>query len=105
MKHEIAAASLAELGNTTRLAIYRFLVKAGHSGVSVGDIQKALDVPASTLSHHLSRMAKVGLVRQTRHSRTIVCVPEYEHLERLIAFLQEECCSGVPIAPPSASAG
>ena len=95
MDHESAAASLAELGNTHRLAVFRFLVRAGHDGASVGDIQKALDIPSSTLSHHLSRMAKVGLIRQNKQSRTITCIPEYQHLEDLIAFLQEKCCLGV----------
>lgn len=95
MDHEAVAASLAELGNTHRLAAFRFLVKAGHSGAAVGEIQKALGIPASTLSHHLARMVKAGLIRQEKHSRTIVCIPEYQHLEDLIGFLQEECCMGV----------
>lgn len=94
MKQEDVAASLAELGNTHRLGIYRFLVKAGHDGSSVGEIQKALQIPASTLSHHLARMAKVGLITQEKHSRTITCVPDYAHLQDLINFLQEECCVG-----------
>nr|CAB42635.1 hypothetical protein [Stutzerimonas stutzeri] len=98
MDHEKVAASLAELGNSHRLSVFRFLVKAGHDGASVGDIQKGLGIPASTLSHHLARMAKVGLIRQEKHSRTIVCIPEYGHLENLIGFLQEECCAGVRIA-------
>lgn len=95
MRHEEAAASLAELGNTHRLAIFRFLVKAGHQGASVGEIQTALEIPASTLSHHLTRMARVRLIRQEKHSRTITCVPEYAQLEQLIGFLQEECCEGI----------
>ncbi len=98
MDHEAVAASLAELGNTHRLAAFRFLVKAGHNGAPVGEIQKALGIPASTLSHHLARMAKVGLIRQKKHSRTIVCIPEYQHLETLISFLREECCVGVQTA-------
>lgn len=95
MDHERVAASLAELGNTHRLSVFRFLVKAGHDGAAVGEIQKALGIPASTLSHHLARMAKVGLIRQEKHSRTIVCIPEYGHLESLIGFLKEECCVGI----------
>lgn len=99
MDHEAVAASLAELGNTHRLAAFRFLVKAGHGGAAVGEIQKALGIPASTLSHHLARMVKAGLIRQEKHSRTIVCIPEYQHLEDLIGFLQEECCMGVQAGP------
>ncbi|WP_373937705.1 helix-turn-helix domain-containing protein [Vibrio kanaloae] len=97
MDHEKVAASLAELGNSHRLSVFRFLVKAGNDGASVGNIQKVLDIPASTLSHHLTRMVKVGLIRQEKHSRTIVCIPEYGHLENLISFLQEECCAGVQV--------
>ncbi|MFA5628309.1 MAG: helix-turn-helix domain-containing protein [Thiohalomonadaceae bacterium] len=97
MEHEEVASSLAELGNNHRLAVFRFLVKAGHQGASVGDIQKALGIPASTLSHHLARMAKVGLIRQEKHSRTIICIPQYQHLEDLIGFLREECCVGVSV--------
>lgn len=93
MEHEQVAASLAELGNSHRLAVFRFLVKVGHDGASVGEIQTELGIPGSTLSHHLARMAKVGLIRQEKHSRTVVCIPEYEHLESLISFLKEECCS------------
>lgn len=95
MEHEKVAASLAELGNTHRLSVFRFLVKAGHDGAPVGEIQKALNIPASTLSHHLARMARVGLIRQEKRSRTIVCIPEYQHLNSLIDFLREECCEGV----------
>lgn len=75
--------------------MFRFLVKAGHDGASVGDIQKELNIPASTLSHHLSRMVNVGLIKQERYSRTLMCIPEYQHLEKLISFLQEECCVGI----------
>lgn len=75
MVHEEVAASFAELGNSHRLSVFRFLVKAGHDGASVGEIQKRLGIPASTLSHHLARMAKVGLILQEKHRRTIVCIP------------------------------
>ena len=95
MKHDDAANRLAELGNTTRLAIFRYLVKAGHEGVPVGQIQKELEVPGSTLSHHISRLVRVGLIRQVRESNVLYCLPQYEVLTELIDFLQSECFSGV----------
>ncbi len=95
MEHEKVAASLAELGNSHRLRIFRYLVKSGHEGAPVGEIQKALAIPASTFSHHLARMVHVGLIRQEKKGRSLICKPEYEHLESLISFLQEECCKGV----------
>jgi ArsR family transcriptional regulator, arsenate/arsenite/antimonite-responsive transcriptional repressor len=95
MNQEDAANRLAELGNVTRLGIFRYLVKAGHDGVSVGQIQKEFDIPGSTLSHHISRLVRVGLVKQVRESRTLYCVPQYGVLTDLIGFLQEECCTGI----------
>lgn len=93
--HE-AAAQLAELGHPTRLGIFRVLVRAGRQGVAVGDIQQALDIPNSTLSHHLSRMSKVGLMEQRREGRTLYCVLQFGIVEALLGFLYSECCLGVP---------
>jgi len=96
MHHDDVAASLAELGNSHRLAIFRLLVKAGFPGTTVGEIQQSLEIPASTLSHHLARMAKVGLILQEKQSRTIYCKPDFAHLNQVIQFLQDECCQGLP---------
>lgn len=93
MKHEVAANCLAELGNVTRLAVYRYLIKVGPEGTPVGAIQEALDIPASTLSHHLGRLVNVGLVVKTRQSRTLFCRPQYDRLNELIEFLKSECCT------------
>ena len=95
MKHEDAAKRLSELGNTTRLSIFRFLVKVGSDGVPVGHIQKALGLPGSTLSHHISRLVSAGLVKQNRESRILYCTAQYDSLNELIEFLQSECCIGV----------
>lgn len=89
-----AANALRELGHPTRLSVYRELVRAGHDGLPVGELQKRLDIPASTLSHHLSALMSAGLIRQERQSRTLFCKPCYAQLEQLMAFLTEECCAG-----------
>ena len=95
MEHEEAAKRLSELGNSTRLSIFRYLVKVGPDGVPVGHIQKALGIPGSTLSHHISRMVSVGLINQDRKSRTLYCTAQYDVLRELIEFLQSECCAGI----------
>ena len=95
MEHEDAAKKLSELGNSTRLAIFRYLVKVGPEGVPVGQIQKALGVPGSTLSHHISRLMSAGLIKQNRASRTLYCTAQYAALQELIDFLQSECCVGI----------
>lgn len=91
---ELHAKRLAELGNLTRLAIFRVLIKAGDEGVPVGDIQKILGVPGSTLSHHISRLVNAGLVEQRRESRTLYCHPVMGAVRETADFLLSECCTG-----------
>ena len=86
------AERLAELGHPTRLTIFKLLVKSGASGLAVGSIQEEIKIPGSTLSHHLSKMVKVGLINQVRESRTLFCFPQFDALNEVISFLQEECC-------------
>ena len=90
--HSVAKA-LKELGHPTRLTIYKRIVKAGLEGIPVGAIQRELDIPGSTLSHYISSLASAGLISQRRESRTLYCVAEYQCLDEVIEFLQEECCA------------
>jgi len=94
MEIEKAAKALKELGHPTRLSLFKVLVKAGYGGLPVGDIQEKLGVPNSTLSHHISKLMSVGLIKQRRDGRTLFCVPQYSSLNELIVFLQHECCIG-----------
>jgi len=87
-----AAKRFAELGHKTRLAIFQYLVQGGHQGVPVGEIQAALEIPGSTLSHHITRLVSVGLVVQRREGRVLYCVPQYDELNSLIDFLKDQCC-------------
>jgi ArsR family transcriptional regulator len=91
-KLDIVAARLAELGHPTRLTIFKLLVKAGEDGISVGRIQQDIGIPGSTLSHHIAKMIKVGLIKQVRESRVLYCFPEFEALNEVVNYLQEECC-------------
>jgi len=93
MENEIAAKKLAELGHITRLSIFRYLVQIGDKGAPVGQIQEKLNIPWSTLSHHISRLVSVGLIRQVRDSRTLYCIPQFEVLDGLVEFLRSECCT------------
>jgi len=95
MNIEQAAKALKELGHPTRLHIYRQLVKAGKQGVAVGIVQEILDIPGSTLSHHLKGLEAAGLIKQRREGRTLFCVAQYEQLDSVIVFLREECCEGL----------
>ncbi|CAM3778166.1 ArsR/SmtB family transcription factor [Parendozoicomonas haliclonae] len=93
MDLEDYAKILKELGHPSRLMIYKRLVKSGHSGLPVGALQKELGIPGSTLSHHISALVSVGLVKQRRESRTLYCVPQYATFDALVCFLRDECCT------------
>ncbi|GAM57932.1 transcriptional regulator, arsR family [Vibrio ishigakensis] len=92
MQLEQVAKALKELGHPTRLCIYQLVVRAGHKGTPVGDIQQKLDIPGSTLSHHISNLTSANLIEQRREGRTLFCVAQYENLQTVIDFLQKECC-------------
>jgi DNA-binding transcriptional ArsR family regulator len=95
MREQHAADGLAALGNRTRLRLYRLLVRAGDDGLNVGDLQRLLEVPASTLAHHLAMLARAGLVAQERRGREVVSRADYPAMRALVAYLTEQCCSGV----------
>jgi len=92
MTEENLVKCLAQLGNITRLKIFRLLVKAGRKGLSVGEIQDALDIPGSTLSHHISKLTNLDLVTQVREGRVLHCIANYELLDDVIFELKNQCC-------------
>jgi DNA-binding transcriptional ArsR family regulator len=93
MKLDDAAGRLEALGNPTRLKIYRALVRAGDSGMTVGRLQSRLDVAPSTLSHHLKTLIIVGLITQEREATTLICRANYPVMRGLVEFLVAECCT------------
>ena len=93
MKLDTAASILAKIGNPTRLGIVRLLVRAGDEGLSVGQIQKRLGVPASTLTHHLGHLKSAGVISQQRQQATLICRVEYQVIRELVEYLTEECCA------------
>jgi len=100
-----AARCLEKLGNPTRLEIFRLLVRAGSEGLAVGELQAHLDIPASTLSHHVAQLVNVGLVAQEREGRVLRCQPNYRLMDELVGYLTEECCRGVGKPEPGRRAG
>jgi DNA-binding transcriptional ArsR family regulator len=90
-----AAQGLAALGNRHRLRLFKILVRAGPQGLNISDLQRLLDMPASTLAHHLSMLARAELVLQERHGREVICTANYQVVNGLVAYLKDQCCSGV----------
>ncbi len=93
--HEIDAANgLAALGNVTRLHLFRYLVQAGPEGAIIGAIQTHLDIPGSTLHHHVAKLVRVGLIIQEKKGREIICRANYDRMDSLLSFVTENCCGG-----------
>ncbi|WP_279356743.1 ArsR/SmtB family transcription factor [Methylobacterium indicum] len=94
MNVEQAAKQLEALGSPARLRIYRALVRAGHAGLPVRQLQERVGIPAaSTLSHHLHRLILTGLVSQERQATTLICRAVYPAMNDLVGFLADECCA------------
>jgi DNA-binding transcriptional ArsR family regulator len=91
-KLERHAEQLAALGNPVRLSILRHVVQAGPAGSVVGDVQARLDIPWSTLSHHLDRLAAAGLLAARPDGRFIHYSAAYPALRALTEYLWEDCC-------------
>ncbi|MEP3227238.1 MAG: helix-turn-helix transcriptional regulator [Parasphingorhabdus sp.] len=97
--NQAAVSALSALAQEHRLAIFRLLVQAGHSGLPAGQIAKSLALPASSLSFHLSHLKAGGVVQDERDGRSIIYRADFTAMNRLIAFLLENCCEGDGCAP------
>ena len=89
-----AADRLSALGNTTRISLYRLLVRAGDDGLNMGDIKRRLEVPASTLSHHVGALVQAGLIIREKRGRETVCIANYEAMHETVDYLTDKCCVG-----------
>ena len=96
------ARMLASLGNESRLRIVRLLLSAHPQGLIVGDIQSELGIAASTLSHHLERLKREGVVSVRREGTFLWCAADAAGLEELLGFLFSECCSRSRVVSASA---
>jgi len=92
----------AALGTEVRLQILRLLLSAHPEGMVAGEIQSELDIPASTLSHHLEKLRAEGLVSVRRESTFLRYTAHTAALQDLLGFLFEECCSRSKAVRPDA---
>jgi DNA-binding transcriptional ArsR family regulator len=100
---ELHVQRLKALGHAARLSIVRVAVQGPVEGTPVGEIQACLDIPGSTLSHHLSELTQAGLLKATRQGTTIRYAARFHSLRSLTDYLWEDCCGGgcrAPHCPP-----
>lgn len=91
-----AVAALSALAHPGRLEAFRLLVRAGPDGMAAGEIARATDSLANTLSANLNLLAGAGLVTSRREGRSIIYAAGYDRMRELLAFLMEDCCAGTP---------
>ena len=81
------------MGTEARLRIMQLLLSAHPEGLVVGDIQQELEIPSSTLSHHLDKLKAEGLVNVRRESTFLHYTANTEALREILQFLYAECCT------------
>lgn len=97
MDINVTASRLAALGNPKRLHLYRLLVRAGESGLSMGRLQEKLGIPGSTLSHHCRALVQVDLIQQERVGTSLICRTNYPVMRAVIDDLAAECCADASV--------
>ena len=87
------AEMFSAIGTESRLRIMQLLLSAHPEGMVVGEIQEELDIPGSTLSHHLEKLRSEDLVRVRRESTFLHYTAYTDALHELLKFLYAECCT------------
>jgi DNA-binding transcriptional ArsR family regulator len=96
MDRKTALDAFAALSQSTRLDVFRLLIKTGDLGMSAGDIGDTLKVRQNTMSANLGVLARSGLIRSEREGRSIRYFADMDGMRGLLAFLMEDCCGGRP---------
>ncbi len=91
-KLERHAEQLSALGHPLRLAILRFVVQGGDGGAAANEIQAHVDLPASTLSHHLKRLVDAGLLVSRPEGTFHYYSADYKALRAMTDYVWEDCC-------------
>lgn len=89
-----AVDALEALAHETRLSVFRLLVQAGPEGLSAGEIADCLDARQNTMSSHLAKLNRAGIVSSQRDGRHIIYRADFDAVSGLILYLMEDCCSG-----------
>jgi ArsR family transcriptional regulator len=90
------------MGTEARLRIVQLLLTAHPDGLVVSEIQEELDIPNSTLSHHLDKLKAEDLVRVRRESTFLHYTANTDALQELLQFLYAECCTRNKALKPEA---
>ncbi len=96
MDSTVAIGALAALAQNTRMEAFRLLASREPDGAPAGELARLLAVPQNTMSAHLAVLARAGLARSERRSRSIIYRADLERLRDVMLFLAKDCCGGRP---------
>lgn len=96
MQLPTAVEALSALAHSSRLAVFRLLVRTGAGGMAAGDIAREIGALPNTLSTHLTILGNAGLVRSRREGRSVIYSADYDGMRDLLGFLVADCCAGRP---------
>ncbi|MBT9243915.1 metalloregulator ArsR/SmtB family transcription factor [Gemmobacter fulvus] len=96
MERSKVLSALSALAHEARLDLVRLLVPKGDAGMAAGDIGRALGLPASRLSFHLSALEQAGLIRSRRVSRNVIYTADLAGIGGAISYLLADCCMDHP---------
>lgn len=91
-----AVSAMQALGQSSRLAIFRLLLRYEPKGLAVGMIAEHLEFPQNTVSAHLFILARALLVKSTRISRSVCYRVDLAGVHWLVSYLLADCCGGDP---------
>jgi DNA-binding transcriptional ArsR family regulator len=86
----------AALAQATRQEAFRLLVANEPEGLPAGEVARLLEVPHNTMSSHLAVLARAGLVRSQRQSRSVIYRANLDAIRDTVQFLVQDCCGGRP---------
>ena len=96
MESNDAIDALSALAQPTRLETFRLLVRREPAGVPAGELARLVATPQNTMSTHLAILARAGLVRGERQSRSIIYRANLDRFREVALFLLKDCCDGRP---------
>jgi ArsR family transcriptional regulator, arsenate/arsenite/antimonite-responsive transcriptional repressor / arsenate reductase (thioredoxin) len=88
--------ALSALAQPTRLETFRLLVSRESDGIAAGELARLVRTPQNTMSAHLAILARAGLVRGERLSRSIIYRADLHRFREVSLFLLKDCCGGRP---------
>ena len=99
METKAVIAALDALAQPSRLAIFRLLIEIAPRGMMMGAIGERLGLPAATLSFHLDKLRRAGLLTRRREGRASLYSANYGTLAGTIRYLTENCCKDAAQMP------